>query len=96
MAVVESSGSGVDLSKWRDFTNCDGISEPEHFPPGNGETVEEAKIVCRGCVAALGCFYTAVRNNRNVGIRKIMSAEEIDVLIEERRLADEASLVASD
>lgn len=96
MAVTESSGSNVDISKWRNSANCAGISEPELFPPGHGETIAEAKIVCGGCVAALGCFYSALRSGRRVGIRRVMSDAEIDGLFEERRLAEEAALQTID
>lgn len=96
MAVTESSGLDINRSNWRDYANCAVISEPELFPPGNGESMDEAMIVCRGCVAARECFGFGVRINRNVGIRRVMSDEEIDALFEERRLAEEAALQATD
>lgn len=90
MAAIETSGLNINRSNWRDYANCAVISEPELFPPGNGESLDEAKIVCRGCVAARECLGFAVRVNRRVGIRRVMSDEEIDGLFEERRLAEEA------
>ncbi len=91
MAVIESSGLRIDSSNWRQYANCDGISEPESFPPGKGESVDEAKIVCGGCVAAKQCLEFARTQTERVGIQRVMSDAEIDELFEERRLAEEAA-----
>lgn len=96
MAVTESSGLDINRSNWRDYANCAVISEPELFPPGNGETLDEAKIVCGGCVAARQCLEFAKVQNERVGIQRVMSDEEIDALFEGRRLAEEAALQATD
>ncbi|MCB9823283.1 WhiB family transcriptional regulator [Candidatus Nomurabacteria bacterium] len=96
MAVIESSGLTIDGTNWRKFTNCDGLSEPESFPPGKGESITQAKIICVGCVAARQCLEFAKTQEGRVGIQNVMSDEEIDALFEQRRLTEEASLNAND
>jgi hypothetical protein len=91
MAVVESSGLGIDSSNWRKFANCDGISEPESFPPNNGESIEEAKIVCRGCVSAFECLVYSRVTGVETGITRVMSAQESNDFFEARRIAGETT-----
>lgn len=96
MAVIESSGLTIDSSNWRRFANCDGIAEPESFPPGNGETVSEARIVCRGCVSALECLAYSRDSGVVTGSTKVLTKVDVGELYEERRLAEEAALQATD
>lgn len=82
--------AGADL--WKKTANCDGISEPEEFPPNRGETIDEAKLICMGCVALGACYDSFLNTGVQTGALRVMSESEIVELLEQRRRAEELVL----
>jgi WhiB family redox-sensing transcriptional regulator len=55
-----------DLS-WRDLGACQGMPIDLFFPE-RGDSTEEAKEVCRGCVVRAQCLEYALENSERFGI----------------------------
>ena len=52
---------------WRLRANCRGL-DPDLFHPEQGESADQAKAVCRGCVVRSECLDYAIANSERSGI----------------------------
>src|SRR5690606_31068355 len=62
----QASVTAPDLS-WRDLGACQGMPA-DLFSPERGDSTEEAKEVCRGCVVRAQCLEYALENSERFGI----------------------------
>lgn len=69
---MESSEPPINLEDWRDYAACRGLDPNMFFPIGNVgqsiEQIEQAKDVCRTCVAQIACLEYALKTNQDNGI----------------------------
>lgn len=52
---------------WQDQANCLGV-DPDIFYPERGESHEEAKKVCNGCIVRADCLSYALQRREKYGI----------------------------
>lgn len=52
---------------WMDLANCLGV-DPDLFFTSRGESTDEAKAVCRGCVVREVCLTYALEHNERWGV----------------------------
>ncbi|MEQ7007679.1 WhiB family transcriptional regulator [Actinopolymorpha sp. B17G11] len=67
MTSVPGVGSLFDSAAWTVDAVC-GQTDPEAFFPEKGNSVREAKALCRRCVVRAECLETALANNERFGI----------------------------
>jgi WhiB family redox-sensing transcriptional regulator len=85
-AAPPETGHAREDRSWQDRANCLGV-DPDLFFPGRGESTQEAKAICAGCVVRDECLEQALARPEKFGIWGGTSERERRRLRRERRLA---------
>jgi WhiB family redox-sensing transcriptional regulator len=64
-----------EFPKWTEHANCRGVAADLFFP-ARGDSVEEAKAVCRGCTVRAQCLEYALVNVEKYGVWGGLSERE--------------------
>ncbi len=90
MASAHHKNYEVQDDSWRKDAACKGTDPDLFFPQGTTgsaiEQIENAKAICRNCVAQLACLEFALATNQDSGIWGGTSEEERRKLRKSRKI----------